>query len=294
MGVEKQLALGLVAGVLMLARSVIPAGAVDMQPGDFIPAPAGTNGFLLYLPYGHYDSAHIKGQDLEGGFDAYSAMARYVYFFDVAGMRADVNLVMPYSSFTSGNLGPVPLNSVSGFGDLSAVAALWLVNDPIANRYLAIVGYLGIPIGPYDPFATMNTASGRWSSTAQIGGVYGLGANWSIDAIADITFYGDNTNSNGFGGTLSQDPTVTAQLWLSYQATKEIKLSVGYGFYTGGNQYFDGAYTGINSGRQQIRAAASLWVTPTFQVLGQINTDFATTGGFEQNVSSLIRLLQLF
>jgi hypothetical protein len=287
------IAAAIITGAVMLPVSQRPAYAVDMQPGDYIPAPAGTDAFLVYLPYGNYNGAQINGRSLSGGFDSYAAIGRYVHFLDIGGMRADVNVVVPYVALTDGSLASAPLKGGNGLGDIALVSALWLYNDPKANHYVGVAAYLNVPAGRYDRYVDLNVADNRWSGTFQIGSSFALDPLWSIEGIADVTFFGDNKNSNSVGATLSQAPTVTAQMWLNYQATPLLKLSAGYGLYTGGNQYLNDIYYGFNAGRQQARVAASYWLTPKFQFIGQVNTDFAQIGGFKQDVSTMVRLLMI-
>lgn len=270
------------------------AMAIDTQPGDFIAAPAGTTGVLFYGSYGTSDGAVVNGKDVSGSLDTYVGIPRVVHFFDVGGFTADINVLLPVGSLQNASLGGASLGRASGVGDLNVVGTFWFVNEPKTNRYLAVAGYLSIPTGNYDPFAPLSMGANRWSGALQLGGVYGLTDRWFIEGVTDITVYGDNSNYDGFHGVMSQDPTITAQAWLTFKATDRVNLSVGYGAYWGGAQALNGANLGFNSEKQQVRAAVSVFVTPTFQVLGQLNHDFAVQGGFDQGFSSLIRFMQLF
>lgn len=268
--------------------------AIDTQPGDFIAAPPGTTGVVFYGNYGTSDGAVVNGKSISGNLDTYVGAPRVVHFFDVGGFTADMNLMLPVGSLQNASLGGVSLGKASGVGDLNIVGTFWFIDEPKTNRYLALAGYLSIPTGNYDPFAPLNMGANRWSGALQLGGIYGLTDRWFIEGVTDITVYGNNSNYDGFHGVMSQDPTITAQTWLTFKATDRVNLSVGYGAYWGGAQALNGTNLGFNSEKQQVRAAVALFVTPTFQVLGQVNHDFAVQGGFDQGFSSLIRVMQLF
>lgn len=270
------------------------AEANDTQPGDFIAAPPGTTLLAFYGLYGTSDGAVIDGKPITGSLDSYVGVPRVVHYFDVGGYTADVNVYLPIGSLQNASLGGARLGDASGVGDLTFVGTFWLVNEPKTTRYLAVVGWLSVPTGNYNPFAPLNMGSNRWSGTIQLGGAYGLMDRWFIEGVTDITLYSDNSNYDGFHGVMSQDPTITAQAWLTFKATDRVNLSVGYGAYWGGAQALDGVNLGFSSEKQQVRAAVSVFVTPTFQVLGQVNHDFAVRGGFDQGFSSLLRLVQAF
>lgn len=270
------------------------ASAADTQPGDFIPAPPGTQGFLLYGFYSHYDDATFSESTIPATLESYVIMPRYVYFYDIAGMTADINVLVPIGKLAHASVGGVPLHGTEGFGDLTVAGTLWLVNDPKANRYLALAGYLNFPTGSYVAGNDLNLGSNRYSGTLQLGSIYGLNDKWFLEFVVDATAYADNDDVDGKGATLSQDPTYTFQSWVNYQAFEKVRLSLGYAAYWGGEQTVNGLANGITSEKQQVRAAITYSIAPTVQVLAQVNHDFDVTGGLHQNTSGLIRLMNLF
>lgn len=278
----------------LVFMSACVAWAVDTQPLDFIPLPPGSNGALLYLNYGHNDGVVIDGEETTGSLETFAITPRYVYFFDVGGYTADVNILLPYVSLNDGDLSGFKLDSASGVGDLSIVGTFWFLNDSDERKHAAIAAYLNVPTGEYEPGDALNTGSNRVSGSLQLGGTFGLSDRWTLDAVTDVTVYGDNNNSDGLGGKLSQDPTYTAQTWLTYHVNDRFNLSAGYGIYGGGKQFVNGDYNGFNSKKQQIRLSSSYFVTPTVQIMGQINHDFDVDGGFEQDYSALVRIFKMF
>ena len=99
----------------LVFMSACVAWAVDTQPLDFIPLPPGSNGALLYLNYGHNDGVVIDGEETTGSLETFAITPRYVYFFDVGGYTADVNILLPYVSLNDGDLSGFKLDSASGW-----------------------------------------------------------------------------------------------------------------------------------------------------------------------------------
>ncbi|MCO6692800.1 hypothetical protein KMZ27_28040 [Pseudomonas shirazica] len=104
--------------VQCLMSGTIAYGA-DSQPHDFVPAPAGTQiGLLYYL--GSTSDTYIDGHGHEvddSSLDTNVGLLRYVYYFDIAGMRADVNVLQPFGSLNNMRVGvatSTPKTSPSG------------------------------------------------------------------------------------------------------------------------------------------------------------------------------------
>lgn len=279
-----------VVGMLGFANC---ASAIDTQPLDFIPAPPGTNGALLYGLYSNSNGAHINGAPVQGTLDSYVLISRYVHYFDLFGATANFNFLLPVGSMQRASVGGASMGDTTGVGDLEAIGTLWLVNNPTEGKYLAIAGYLGVPTGSYNANEQLNMGGNRLFEAIQLGGVYRFAKGWFIEGVADVTFYGDNTKYGSDWHTLCQETTYTVQTWLTYAATDKLNLSVGYGGYWGGAQSANGTPLGFNSEKQQVRVAASYFLTPTFQVLAQLNHDFAVSGGFDQNFSGTLRLVKI-
>ncbi|MGN7712670.1 transporter [Agrobacterium radiobacter] len=282
-------------GQLALFSSVVgEAHALDIQPYDVLPAPAGTAAWTTYINYGRSNTAYLDGNEVGGSLRSLSVSERLTYYFDVLGHPALITGIIPYVDLRDGELGGVPLNDTNGIGDTTLAFTYWLYTDPKANRHLDLTAYLGVPTGKYDSGDALNPGSNRTSYALQLNGAYGLGPQWLLEGSIDVSFYRDNTNSGGAGGILEQDPTYSAQLWLSYAATQKLSFSAGWGGSWGGEQKLNGVANGFDADRQQLRAAVSWWINPKLQVLGQINRDFEVKGGFEADTSFLLRISKLF
>ncbi|WBO24689.1 hypothetical protein [Sphingomonas abietis] len=116
----------------------------------------------------------------------------------------------------------------------------------------------------------------------------------SVDLSADIYFYGHNDHSNALDQRLTQHPTTEWQTYLNYAWNKGFNTSIGYQGHRGGSQYLDGTFNGSMTDYDEIRFAAAKSVSQHFQILGELNHQFAANGGFRQNLGASIRLVYIF
>lgn len=162
-------AVGAFSAAMLGSLGAGSALAADAQPRDFLPAPAGTHLGLLYYLYGKSNTfVDADGNEIPGsGLDTNIGIARYVYFFDIGNMRADINVVQPFGGLSNMSIGGAPIESNDfALGDTSIVATVWPLNDPERNRYFAVATYLTLPTGEYDRDVA-SLGSNRWSVTVQ-------------------------------------------------------------------------------------------------------------------------------
>lgn len=271
-----------------------PAQALDVQPFDVLPAPSGTAAWTTSLYTAANRTTYFDGEEVGGNLRSSFVGQRLTYFFDILGQPAMVTGVIPYLDLRDGNIAGSALNDTSGMGDTTLAATYWLYSQQETRRHLNISAYVGIPTGEYEHGNSLNPGNNRAFYTLQLGGSYGLGSRWLVESALDVSFYHDNKDVGDAHSVLEQKPTYAAQLWVSYAATPTLSFSAGWGGSWGGDQKLNGISNGFDSDRQQVRAAVSMWVSPTLHVLGQINKDFAVNGGFEANPSFLLRFTKLF
>ncbi|RZT94848.1 outer membrane putative beta-barrel porin/alpha-amylase [Advenella incenata] len=279
---------------LFLSLAAPTADAIDVLPYDSLAAPAGTFAWTQYFAYSKSHDAFLHGKSVGGSLKAMSVSQRLTYFFDIFGQPALVTGVVPFVDLRDGNIAGAPLNESKGIGDTSVAFTYWLHSDNERKRVFNLSAYLFIPTGKYHPSDTMNPGTNRTSYAFQIAGAYGFGKKWLLEGIADATFHGDNTNADGFGSALKQDPTYSAQAWVSYAVTPKISFSAGWAGGWGGKQKVNGLINGFSSKRQQARGVVSWNVTPSLQILGQISRDFKVKGGFQADTSYVLRISKTF
>lgn len=281
----------------MAALGPLGAGAAlaaDAQPRDFMPAPAGTHLGLLYYLHGSSDTfVDPNGDEVPGsGLDTNIGIARYVYFFDVGDMRADINVVQPFGGLSDMSIGGAPLASDDfSLGDTSIVATFWPLNDPENNRYFAVATYLTLPTGEYDPNVA-SLGSNRWAVTVQPAYYFNIAPKWSVDVVGDVTIYGDNDDGPG-GVTIEKDPNFTALSWLNYHASDATTVSFGVSTTWGGEE----TWGGVDRGDSQVttlRLAWSQMLNPTTQLVTELSTDVDAENTFKRDFGALLRLAKFF
>ncbi|MBC7152679.1 MAG: transporter [Rhizobium sp.] len=286
-------------GALLPMAALGPLGAgaalaADAQPRDFMPAPAGTHLGLLYYLHGSSDTfVDPNGDEVPGsGLDTNIGIARYVYFFDVGDMRADINIVQPFGGLSDMSIGGAPLASDDfSLGDTSIVATFWPLNDPENNRYFAVATYLTLPTGEYDSNVA-SLGSNRWAVTVQPAYYFNIAPKWSVDVVGDVTIYGDNDDGPG-GVTIEKDPNFTALSWLNYHATDATTVSFGVSATWGGEE----TWGGVDRGDSQVttlRLAWSQMLNPTTQLVTELSTDVDAENTFKRDFGALLRLAKFF
>ncbi|ABS70256.1 conserved hypothetical protein; putative signal peptide (plasmid) [Xanthobacter versatilis] len=296
--VAKSVGLGLaslaLAGMLLLPDA---ARALDINSSDYLPAPAGTNLLLFYSQYAtrsEYESTTGTVISKDTGLDSYVDILRYVHYFDVAGSRVAVQALLPAGTLYNAEVGGTKLNAAAGFGDPILSAVLWVVNNKDTESYVAIAPYLSVPVGQYSPGETLNMGENRWKLDLQGAWYQGLGNGFAMQLSGDVIWYGSNGQAGNGLQTLTQDNTYQFQAWLSYAFAPTWSAAAGYSKYWGGTEYLAGVPTGNATERDQVRLELSKFITPTFQVLGLVQRDFNTSGGFPEDFRGTIRLLQVF
>lgn len=285
--------------VAIAAGLVIPwlttaAYAWDVQPRDFVPAPAGTNLALgYYLGTTSDNFVDANGNDLPGSsLDTNVWLARYVYFFDIGNMRANVNVLQPFGGLSNMSLGGTNIDSDDfSLGDTTLVGTIWPLNDPENGRYFAIATYLTLPTGNYSA-TRPSLGSNRWSMAIQPGFVFNVAPKWSVDLAGDVTIYGDNEDGPG-GVTVEKDPSYTALGWLNYHASDKTTLSLGATTSWGGAETV-GGIPGDDVKSTTVRVAWSQLLTPTTQFLMEVGHDVEAENTFERDTTVTLRLAKFF
>lgn len=286
--------------LLVLAAGVLPAmqsKAVTIEPGDYIPAPAGTNLFLTYLNHTKSDSIHIDGvgrisdkTDMETNV----ALLRIVRFGEVAGMPFNYQALLPFGSVSGQVAGHDLSTNGTQVGDPMLGFVLWPVSDHEKGRYLGIASVTSLPFGSYDKDRSVSLGANTWSQNFQVVFTQKFGRDWMVDIAGDVFLYGDNDEYGPAEATLEQDNTYQFQAWISKQVTPGTNLGLGYSNRMGGKQSVDGIDNGLKTESQQVRFSASQFLTNTTQVQAELYRAFETKGGYEQDLGLTVRFLKVF
>lgn len=273
-----------------------PAAAIDVNSADYLAVAPGTNLLMSYTQFAtssqFYDTSGTK-TELDSSLDSFVEIFRYVRYVDVAGFTGAVQAIVPMGALYDARLDGADLNNTRGFGDPILAALLFPINNKATETYVGVEGFVYLPLGQYDSSEVLNLGENRWKVDLEVGWYQGLGHGVSFQLTGDVIWYGDNSEATG-GQTLTQDNTYQFQGWLSYAFAPSWSASVGYAKLWGGNQYLAGMDAGLATKRDQLRFELGTFVTPTFQVLGTVQTDLAATGGYEDDFRGTLRLMKVY
>ncbi len=272
------------------------AWAIDIEPRDYTPLPAGTNLVALYSIFADYGELNIaKGPTIRNATNAQSVLEilRYIYYGAVDSRSFALQLVVPTGTL-HGEIAGQKLASDGGFGDLLVAGGVSLLPHPQPDFNIAIVSYTSVPTGSYAPERVLNLGANRWSEDVQFGFMRGIGQKVWFDFAVDGIVYGANTASGLGRLTLRQQPSFQLQSWLSYSINPASLVSAGFSSLLGGEQRLGGLPNGVTTQSQQIRAAYTQFLSPRLQLLGSVVHDLNTVGGFKQNFGLTIRAIYLF
>ena len=298
---------GLSATVALTLATSSPAFAIDYQPFDWVPLPAGQDVLMGYYEFAvHNEFNNVVSGTAKGATSLNSNIgaARYLHYGLLGDHPYVLDFILPFGTLTNGKIAGTRLNDASGIGDPIASIGYWLVNDPANKRYISAVTFITFPIGAYDPRKSLNLGNNRWQIDLQVDYTQGLSDRLTFDVSGDWIYYGNNSNAGPGHQTLSQQSTYSAYMWLSYDITPELHklapnagratISVGYAGTFGGTQKLDGVSTGSKTDEQQIRLSYSQFFTPTLEGTVSISHDLYARGQFKQNFGILLRIAKIF
>lgn len=279
----------------LAANAFAPAAlAVEMQPDDFIPAPAGTFLFLDYNYYAKSTELDVGGAKLDADFESYVNLLRAAYYYDLGPFAANVNFILPVVDIPNVNVAGTTIDGERGVGDPILITPVWFVSNKETKQYLSVVGYYFIPLGNYDRDQPINAGTNRWAVTGQIGYWGGITEKLGVELWADGTWYQDNDDFTAASATLAQDATYTVGAWLRYDFSPKTYAALGYYASMGGAQSVNGVDINTATEFQRIRVAGAHFIAKEWQLYGEVAFDVAREDGFRQDVGTLIRLLKIF
>lgn len=272
-----------------------PAWAIDVEAGDYTPAPAGTTLGLLYYTHTNADSLYVNGQrqSLEAGLTTDVGMARLIHFMKLGDYIVDPQVLLPFGRL-KGKDDSASLGSTSGTADAILAATIWLVNKPDTGEYFGLTPFVYAPTGSYDRNRALNLGEDRWKFAMQGGYIRRLGAGWTLDVIGDVMFYGPNSDANASGQTLKQDPSFQVQTMLRYNITQALDLRAGISGFFRGRTRLDSTTQDDRGRTWRASVGAAYMATPRTQLLATYARDLSVYNGFKENNRILLRVLQAF
>lgn len=238
--------------VLTLAASSPSAGAQDLVPGAYTPAPVGFNVFTATGVFNTGDitfdpTLPIEDADSTIGWAAFNVGRT----LSVGGRYANILVGVPYLFGTVAGMvhGQFDEKSGAGLGDLVARIGVNLYGAPAmtaeqfrAYRATTIVGvsFSAIaPTGEYDNSRYINIGTNRWAFKPEVGLSRRRG-RWTFEGDLGLTFFTDNTDYVG-GATREQSLIASVQGHLIYTIRPAFWVAGDGNFWNGGRVTVNGA-----------------------------------------------------
>lgn len=289
-------ALATVSGSLTLAPHA--ALALDVDPGDYAAAPPGTNLAIGYALFGWNNRFIDKSGDRVGNSSVNSQVGilRLVHYTDwLLGITYDPQIFIPFGALNNGKLGGANLDSSFGLGDIIIASTFWFINQPEEKRWLGFTPFIFFPTGQYRSGQALNVGENRFKEVLQLGFVQGFLDKWTVDLIADTTFYQNNRDSGTDGDTtLKQDNSYQVQAWLRYALTPTWQVGGGWSGNWGGATELGGDDFILATRSQQLRLITQYFPIPDLQLQASVTTDVWAEGGYQEVFGLNFRLMKVF
>lgn len=283
------------SALMAIACAPLAAHAIDVDHGDFVPAPTGTTVGLIYAQHAERNALYANGQRAAGDPRLVSdvGIARLVHYTSVGGLTVAPQVLLPFGRLNAGR-DIAALGETSGVGDVILTSPVWVINDASTQTYLGIAPYLFLPTGSYSAGRTLNLGENRWKFNLQVGLAKGLGGKWSMDLTGDVMVHGKNDDFGAAGATLKQDPLYQGQAYLRYQLTPTAVAFAGLSQTWGGETRVNDVHSNDEARQRKFSVGGSYFVGPKTQLLMSVGRDLKLRNGLKENARLNLRLLQVF
>ena len=289
------LALSCWAAVMALSAG---ARAQEVEPNEFVPAPPGTNIILGYYEYQHDTSFNVAGGstfEKKTGVEVNVAVARYVHFFpDIFGFHNGVQVLEIFGEESAAHIAGQNIGSNFGAQNTVLSAFFWPYSNLKTGTNVNVTAFIYPPDGSYDHNKAINLGDNRSRGDVQLGYDQQIGTHFSATFSFDSTFYGTNNNYTQLGLDLDATPSYRFQAWANWRFTPAFQTSIGYEGIFGGIESVNGTRAGNRTEEQELRVAASMFLSLRSQILLEANHDFESTGGFHKQIGATARFLYVF
>ena len=278
--------------ILLCARA---AGAQDLVPGAYTPAPVGINVATFLAAFS------VGGLSFDPTLPVDNASARlgtaalsYNRTFNLAGRFASIGLAVPYVNGHAEGLvlGQPAERWLSGVADPAARFALNLVGARAmtpkefasykAARIVGVSLTVQMPLGEYDNTKFLNLGRNRWTFRPEVA-IATTKGRWTFETDIGVSLY--TTNADYVTGELAQRPIVAVQGHVIYTIRIGFWIAADVNFWHGGRLVTNGveALEQQSNSRAGITAAIpflqrQIRVSYSFGAYTNIGTDFHTVG----------------
>ncbi len=274
----------LFVGLLMILGAALDAGAQELIPAAYTPAPYGVNfvglsafansGDLAFDPSGPIEEANA---------DIVASSLTYARTLNLFRRSATATVILPYvvGDLEGLFLGEPASANRSGTGDLVMRLGVNLLGGPaMSPREFATYNpktlfgaslMVRAPTGQYDSTRLINIGTNRWAFKPEVGVVHVMG-KWAIDAYVGVWLFTDN--SDFFGDTTrTQDPIYSSQVHLRYRFRRGLWAALDANYWYGGEATIDGV------GGDDLQDNSRFGLTVSWQVARGHSLRFAVSRG---------------
>lgn len=203
---------------------------MDLDSGDYIAAPAGTNIALFYLQYAKRNSLYDSDNKSPGsyGLESEIGILRFAHFTELFSYITAPQVIIPFGQLKASKDIAKYGDSSGLLGDIIFASPTWLINDSVEGRYWGISPYLTIPTGHYSKDKTLNIGENRYKLTLQTSYLKIFDNKIGLDISGDITFYGKNDDYQE--SYLKQDLGYQLQTSTFYKVNNSFDLRTGLSY----------------------------------------------------------------
>lgn len=269
--------------------------AIEVDPGDFVSVPDGTNLIVMYNQFSNFNSFYKDGKKLPGdpGLRTNVNILRLVRFMEVGGVTIDPQILLPFGRL-DGTRDNANLGGEGGTGDLLLTAGAWLVNEPAKGNYVVFIPYLFLPTGSYDKRSALNLGENRYKLNLQLGSTFAVGTKYQADLLGDVTFYSDNDEYGPSEQRLEQAPLYQFGGKLSRILNEHWKLAVGLTYTYGGEQSVADVDLENEKNDWRFETGVVFNATPRHQIIALYRRDFRIENGFGLDHGLFLRFMYAF
>ncbi len=269
------------------------AQAIDLNAGDYDPAPAGTTIVNLYLKNGLSDHLYSGDSSVPGRNRLHTEIGilNLEHYIDINGMLAVPLILLPFGHI-SGTVAGNSLGTDNGLGYPILGMPVWLINNPQKQTYLAIAPFLYLPAGSYSSQRAVNLGENRYWGTFQVAFSTHLTPKVAWDIAADTTVYGDNRDAVG-GGTLSQKMGYQVQTNARYFLSPATDIRAGISYTDEGSTKQNGVSTAAYT-ESKFWVGTGLWLSQKNQMILTYGRDIKVQNGFRNDNQINMKLMNIF
>ncbi len=269
------------------------AQALDLNAGDYDPAPAGTTIANFYLQNGLHSSYYNGNNAVPGRNRLHTeiGIVSLMHYMDIGGKLAVPIAILPFGQASSTVMG----NSVGrdqGLNDLILGIPFWAYNNPKQQTYLVVAPFLYLPTGSYDANHAVNLGHNRYRGLLQLTFSTQVCPKIKWDIAADATIYGNNSDAVG-GGTLSQKIGYQLQTSARYSISPATDIRAGVSYMDAGNTKQNGVTSEANT-VSKFWLGTGLWLSQKNQMILTYGRDINVENGFKSDNQINMKLMNIF